>query len=820
MGTPEGVKERELEVELARLRAHNALLKVATRHEDLLRRNAFEEFARTLGQFVPLGSLSVVVPDGDEQILYAASVGDYVSPQPPFGARFPLPALENQGIVMQGAVRICRDTRAGDALDRSIARFGYLSYAALPIRDLESQSEPAPIVAKLIVCFPRVDQAAQAPVAVLEAAAELFGVTFQRALCRARDRRLAMILETSGDAMLAWDHTGKISDANAAASQLTGLARSELMGRAIDELVEGIAGGEPRRAFRTRLRARGNDMLPISVNITKVQDDPVVAAHLLARDISHVLAAEREAAEHMARVRTLEQEHRTLLDNVPLVIFRLHPESGDLLYVNRAAEVLLGISEEHARSHPGCLRAAHADPAATQSFDDAFHRAQLGMPLEPYEARLVKPGGGEITVRGSIYAITENQKVVAVEGILADISAEHTARTQLVQTDRLSTLGRLAASVAHEINNPAAFLMLGLEHLMRSFSTPESGSSPSERSATLKLLGQLTDSLQRIAAIVRDLRFFAGPVKARSGAPAVPTDVDRALQSALTLTRSQLIERARLVIDLEPVPQVLIEEGRLAQVMVNLLVNAAQAIPKESGREHRIAMSTRTVGDEVQIEVSDTGTGIAAADLARIWAPFFTTKELGTGLGLAISRDIVECAGGRIDVISPAFDEPGAGAVGSRFIVCLKRAPRDVQRPVPLPEWTTAARARPSPPPLLSSKRILIIEDEQVFGRALAEELGAQHDVRLARGGAQGIEMLKTERFDVILCDVRMPEVSGETVYVQACTMCPDHQRSFIFMTGLGWGTELARLHELYRCPVLEKPFPMDRLLRAIAELA
>jgi PAS domain S-box-containing protein len=799
------------------------MLEVAARHDDLLRRDAFEEFATELSRFVPLGRLVVVVPDGNEQILYAASVGDSASPLPPFGARFPLPNEANRRTVMEGATRICRDTRDGDELDRLVALSGYLSYATLPIRDGANGAAAAPVVAKLVICFTHVDEAAQAPRELLEAAAALFGARFRRALSAARERRLAMILETSGDAMLAWDAGGRVADGNATASRWTGLAHSELMGLPISELVEGVADGAPRRAFRTRLRGRAADGsatgLPVSVTITRVQDDPVVAAHMLARDVSHLLAAEREAAEHLGRVRALEEEHRTLLDNAPLVIFRLDPRTGDLRYLNRHAEVLLGISPEDARARPGCLRAAHADAAAARSFDDAFRRAQIGLPLEPYEARLVKPGGAEIAVRGSIYAITQNQQVVAVEGILADVSAEHAARTQLVQTDRLSTLGRLAAGVAHEINNPAAFLMLGLEHVVRVVS--DGDSSTEQRAETLQLLGQLTDALQRIATIVRDLRLFAGPVQARAGAAPVATDVPSSVRSALTLTRSQLVERARLTLDLAPVPAVSIEQGRLVQVLVNLLVNAAQAIPKQGAREHQIAIGTRAQAGEVLIEVSDSGVGIAPADLGRIWTPFFTTKESGsgTGLGLSISRDIVERAGGRIEVVSPAFEGPEGERHGTRFIVHLKQTLLAALAAPP-------ARAEPARDPArtctstpLDRGRILIVEDDLALGRALAEELGTRYSVQLAQGGAQALQRLGAERFDVVVCDVRMPEFSGESVYAGACVLNAAYANSFIFMTGLGSGHELQRLHELYRCPILEKPFPLERLLQAIEQL-
>lgn len=826
MGNSAADEREPASAELWLLRAQHAVFEVAARHDDLLRRDAFEELAAALAEYVPLGRLVLMVPEGNEQVLYAASVGSASSPVPPFGARFPLPDAGNRGIVMDGGVRVCRDTRLGDAVDRLVAQSGYLSYTALPIRDLGADVTPAPIVAKLIACFPLVDQSAQVPVELLETLTTLFGARFRRGLAMARDRRLAMILETSGEAMLAWNTAGQIADANAAACRLTGLTHSELIGSSVEELVPEVAQAEPERSLRTRLRTRSAEgslgWLPVSITVTVVQDDPVVAAHMLARDVGHVVSAEREAAEHLARVRALEHEHRRLLDNAPLVIFRLDPRTGDLRYLNRHAEVLLGISPEHARERPGCLRAAHAHPEAAARFEEAFQRARRGEPLEPYEARLVRPDGTEIGARASIYALTEQQNVVAIEGILVDISAEQAARTQLVQTDRLSTLGRLAATVAHEINNPAAFLMLGLDHLTRICSAP-AGISGGEPGTVLKLLEQLTESLQRIADIVRDLRLFAGPVQARLGAAAVPADVQRTVHCALTLTRSQLVERARLVLDLEPVPPVLVEQGRLAQVIVNLLVNAAQAIPKDSQSEHQITLRTRSHEQEVQIEISDTGVGIASADLARIWTPFFTTKVLGagTGLGLSISRDMVERAGGRIEVVSPAFDGADAPRIGSRFIVHLKRA--DALAPEarcpPSPELAAPAQVRGAPDGSAPRKRILIVEDELFFGRALAEELREHHDTQLAAGGAQALARLESERFDLVISDLRMPGISGQVLYAQACARHPRYRQAFIFMTGLGVGADLPPCQGLARCAILEKPFPVERLLQAIDQL-
>jgi PAS domain S-box-containing protein len=809
--------------ELDRLRAHNAVLRVAARHEDLLQRDAFEELAAALAEHIPLGRLVVVVPEREDQVVYAVSVGVSATPIPPFGARYPLPGAAQRRTVMEGSPRICRDTRLGDALDQVTARAGFLSYVALPIRDVQSGLSPAPIAAKLVVCFAQVDVAAEVPLELLELAAGLFGNKFRRSLAAARERRLAMILETSGDAMLAWSRDGTITDVTAAAARLTGQATSELMGRPLADVVEDLAAvtdaSESGRSLRTRLRSSARAAgVPVAITVTSVEHDPVVAAHMLVRDISHVVAAEREAAEYLARLRALEQQHRTLLDNAPLVIFRLDPESGELLYINRRAEQLLGIAQSFAGEQPDCLRAAH-DEAGRHSFDQALQAARSGAPLPAYEARLTRRGasgtpGSELTVSVQIYALTERERVLGIEGILADVSAEHAARLQLVQTDRLTTLGRLAASVAHEINNPAAFLMLGLEHLARSLDDAESeggvGSEEGRREAS-QLVQQLSESLQRIADIVRDLRLFSGPIRPRSGAEA-PADVNRAVQSALTLTRSQLVERARLMVDLEPVPPARIEQGRLAQVIVNLLVNAAQAIPAADGREHRINVLTRAVAGEIEIEVSDTGSGIAPEDLSRIWAPFFTTKQtgIGTGLGLSISRDIVERAGGRIEVVSPVAQDPADGRRGSRFIVHLALAPAAPAPPRPRP--SSLAAAAPA-----RRKRVLVVEDEVLLASALAQQLREHHDVRVTNTGARALELLAADTFDVVLSDVRMPELSGDALYVQVCARYPRYRNAFIFMTGIGFGTDLGRLQELYHRPILEKPFPLERLLETIA---
>ncbi|AUX23755.1 two-component hybrid sensor and regulator [Sorangium cellulosum] len=528
-----------------------------------------------------------------------------------------------------------------------------------------------------------------------------------------------------------------------------------------------------------------------------------------------VMAGEREAAERLLRIRELEELHRNLLDNAPLIIFRLDPETGDLSFLNRHAERLLGVPVAEALRTPGFLGEVHADPEGVMCFEDAVAQARLGAPSAPYEARLRRREGEAITARGTVYPlVSERGRVVAIEGVLADVSTEHAARTRLVQIDRLSTLGTLAAGVAHEINNPAAFILLGLDMLDRLLRGPNVRMEGAAATSSSELLKELRDSIKRIVDIVRDLKLFASPPQPE-GSRRTLTDANRTVESALSLTRGQIIERAQIVKNLTEVPPIFMEDGRLGQVIVNLLVNAAQAIPKPSSkleaREQTVTVETRSDGRTVEIVVTDTGAGIAEENLARIWAPFFTTKgpEFGTGLGLSISREIIERAGGRITAESPV---PGSDPpCGARFVISLPAAGR-------AEEETPIA----SPLPRLVSKRarVLIVEDEASLARALSEQLGRVHQVTVAPSADAAMGMLAGgQRFDVVLCDLRMPGMSGDVFYTRIRESDPALAQGFIFMTGVGFGADIERFLASSGRPLLEKPFPAEDALSAIAEV-
>lgn len=792
----------------------NAALRVAAKHPSLLAPAAFAEFVQAISKFLPIMGLVTLVPEDDSHQRIFVQVSSSRTNFPyGFGSRIPILSHYTTTIYGEGKPYICDDARGGSELARLAADVGIGSFVVVPIKAPDSD-RPA---GSLTWLFREIGDASRAPLDLLLGLADVVGLSFERAVRVARERRLAMILETSSDAMVAWDSEGRITDANSAALGFTGLSREALLGRDIGSLLDprpNPSQGLPPPDTRLTLLARNADgsekRLPVAATMTAVEDDPLVACHALLRDLTVWETHEREVKLHLSRIHELEEQHRTLLDNAPLIIFRLDPRSLELVYLNHCAERLLGVPRDEALSSPGFLRLLHMDSEGQSAYDEAVVQATSGLCSSPYEARLARRGSLMMTARGTIYPLLgKSGKVVAIEGLFMDVSAEHAARTRLIQADRLTTLGTLAAGVAHEINNPAAFILLGLDMMGRLLDGAGSAFDADSSKEILELLTELRDSTRRIVDIVRDLRMFA---RAPGGTRRMAVDVNRTVESALTLTRGQVVERAEVVRDLGDVPHVLIDEGRLGQVLVNLLVNAAQAIPRGTRGEAKVFVTTRSHdGRMVEIEIRDTGVGIPPEIQERIWDPFFTTKDpgAGTGLGLSISREIIDRSGGRMYVESPV---PGTNPPsGSRFIIELPASATALSSFPPMPTWPPRSIGGPA--------RVLIIEDEAALARALMAEIGRMHEVQLVPNAAEALQVLETKLFDVILCDVRMPGMSGEALFEMVRKDRPQVAVRFVFMTGVGFGADFERFLSESGRPILEKPFSVEDALTIIRKV-
>lgn len=784
------------------------LLRVASGHSSVFASPAsFDAFTRAVRETFPVERMAFLLAARDEMArLFASSEGPSLVP---FGSLVPR-APSRRSPDRPHEIVFCDDLREGSGLERSAAGLGNLSYLAFPVRRGGPEGE---VIGDLVLTFAEVGACRRIPLGFVEAIADILASHVGCALERGRETRLARLVDASFDALLAWDRAGFVTDVNAATESLTGSSREVLIGQPVSEMLVPVPapGHTPAHGARARLRCTVDGTarwIPVDATAAEVEGDALVAAHAFLRDAGEVVRAEQEAGVALALARRLEEQHRTLLDNVPLVVFRLDPSTGALVFLSRYAERLLGVPPEIAVERPYFLRSAHVTEEGLRAFDGAVEKARFGILSLAHEARMRRADGKEVTVRGTIFPVLDGEgEVQAIEGVLDDVSAERTARTQLVQADRLSTLGMLAASVAHEINNPAAFILLGLDMLGKMLRAGV-GADEASRTQATGLVSDMRDSIRRIVDITRDLRMFAGP-SAVDGGRMVFADVNRTVDGALTLTRGRILERAKVTSDLTEVSPVQMEEGRLGQVVVNLLVNASQAIPKGSGGDHAITVSTREEGGRVVLRVRDTGVGIAAADMGRIWEPFFTTKpaEIGTGLGLAISRDIVERAGGTIRAESP----PAGAERGTEIIVELPLGSM-VARPS-----TVGEEAPPRQEPAV---RVLVVEDEPSLAWALHGELSAYHTVEVAENGQRALERILAEAFDVVLCDLRMPGLGGEELYAEVEKRDPVKTRSFLFMTGVGFGGNVEVFLRESRRPLLEKPFSLEEVLRAIRRVA
>jgi nitrogen-specific signal transduction histidine kinase len=373
--------------------------------------------------------------------------------------------------------------------------------------------------------------------------------------------------------------------------------------------------------------------------------------------------------------------------------------------------------------------------------------------------------------------------------------------------DRISVASTLAAGVAHELNNPLAYVTANLAFLAEGASRMVAilrGASPAPEDADLA--SQLQDAMreartgaERMRAVVRDLKTFAGGEEDRLG----PVDLRPVLDSCVNLAWNELHNRARLARDLASTPPVLGNEGRLAQLFLNLIVNAAQSIPAGRPEDHEVGISARTLADgRVSVEVRDTGCGIPPADLPRIFDPFFTTKPpgSGTGLGLSICHAIAAASGGEIQVESA----PGRG---STFRVLLAPAAR------PEPEPSRVAGAAPPRP----RARILVIDDEPLVGKVLRRTL-PEHDITAVESGAAALARLSAgERYDLVLCDLLMPGMSGMDVYRELARQHPSLAGRVVFLTGGAFTASAREFLERERVECVEKPFEVAALRAVIA---
>jgi CheY-like chemotaxis protein len=371
---------------------------------------------------------------------------------------------------------------------------------------------------------------------------------------------------------------------------------------------------------------------------------------------------------------------------------------------------------------------------------------------------------GEVRGKAGADAERERRRAREAENAADPASGPAVENERARERERMASLATLSAGVAHEINNPLTYVKI----LIGRLASLELGQPVDPLSQhRLEIIQDIREGVRRIEQTVRSLRAFTQSDALELG----PVDVHAALEAALRMSGHEIHHRARLHRDYRDLPPVSGDVARLSQVFLQLLVNAAQAIPEGAPQDHHVEIRTRLFDDgRVLVEIADSGEGIAAELLPHIFEPFFTTRGVGegTGLGLSVCRGIIAQLGGELSVTS----EPGQG---SCFRVLLATFADGSVDGFGAEAMRRVAACRPA--------RVLVVDPDRQSASLTSGVLGERYDVAVVGSGRAALDLLRRERdFDAIICDLVMPAMSGMELYETVGTIRPELRDRFLFV--------------------------------------
>lgn len=494
-----------------------------------------------------------------------------------------------------------------------------------------------------------------------------------------------------------------------------------------------------------------------------------------------------------------EKSFRSLIERIPDAIF-VHRD-GKFAYVNTAALKLLGFENANELLNSSTDSVLHLDEFQKDSSRVPVLHEDSPNAIER-EGRLLHRNGSPIDVELISFHV-DFDGVPAILTIVRDVSARKKLIAKMMELDRMVAIGTLAAGVGHEINNPLAYLISNLDFAIErlaSIKYRSGGDDPIDAYAQDALV-EAREGAERVRRIVQELKTFSRSPDESSG----NVDIEAALESAISMATNEIRHRSRLVREYSGRVTVDGNSSRLGQVFLNLLVNAAHAIPEGSARANQITVRTRIVQPNVYIEICDTGCGIEPEHVARLFDPFFTTKPIGQGMGLGLymSKRIVHAHHGEIQVET----EPGKGSV-FRVILKVSQNAKDLIRRSTKTSASTQKRAR-----------VLIIDDEPNIGRSLARALSRDHDVTVLTDAHEALRRL-TDGFyyDIVLCDLMMPDMTGVDLYTEVNKILPEMAQRMLFLTGGAFTPSIRDFAQRMAARCLTKPFNMEEIRRRVTD--
>jgi PAS domain S-box-containing protein len=615
--------------------------------------------------------------------------------------------------------------------------------------------------------------------------------------------------EMSRDLLCIGTFDGHFKRLNAAWERILGWTREELTSKGLLDFIhpddrqatsEVVSQGYQLVSFENRCRCKDGTYRWLEWTGLPILERGLFYA--AARDITESKAS-KEA------LRELSESLKTTLQSIGDGVIATDAQ-GAIVRMNPVAEQLTGWTLDEAIARPFSeifkivdedTRAKVADPIKRSLQNDVT----VGLPKRTL---FIRRDGSEVPIADSCAPIrTADGSVNGAVLVFRDLTNERNAtkvqakfQQQLVFADRMASVGTLAAGVAHEINNPLTYIAANIDTAIEDIRTLIGGSSSALMKELEVVLVAAREGATRVAKIVHGLKTFSRIDEERLGV----VDLLSVLELSVNMAFNEIRHRAKLVKDYGKVPLIHADDARLGQVFINLLVNAAQALPEGTteSNEIRIVTSTDSAGRAV-VEVQDTGPGMSPALMARIFDPFFTTKAVGvgTGLGLAICRNIVTGMGGEISVRS----EVGRGTT---FRVALP-ASRDVVATVPV-------LSAVSDPTSLRSANVLVIDDEPAVGIAV-HRLLRKHAVTVVTSAQAALDLLAAgKEFDIILSDLMMPGTSGIEFYADLLRLYPKMAPRVVFVTGGAFTPEANAFLDKVTNVRLEKPFDVERLRETV----
>lgn len=392
--------------------------------------------------------------------------------------------------------------------------------------------------------------------------------------------------------------------------------------------------------------------------------------------------------------------------------------------------------------------------------------------------------------------LNDEGKITGAILISRDQSEKKEAEALLIETERMASIGTLVAGVAHEINNPLASVILNLEIILN-----ECTNSQTIPAKLVNKLHETYAAVENIQKIVIDLKLLSH----REEDPKTSVDLAKVLDSSLRIALNENRRPIEIVKNYSQSTKVLANEGRLGQVFLNLIINAAQALRKENPR-NRIEVTASIQAEQVIVSIKDNGIGMSEPIKKRIFTPFFTTKPkgIGTGLALPLTKRIVKNLGGDITFTSTLNS-------GTEFIVSLPLAP---------PENLAHAEEPGEIESSSQQSKLLIVDDEETFSSVLEEVLADDHEVTTVNCGADAIALLSEgKRYNVIVSDLMMPQMSGMELYKKVLELAPDQAQRMVFMTGGAFGPSTSGFLESIDNKKIEKPFKLKELRKLLSSV-